>query len=199
MIQVGRVHDARIVVGGVIRVEGADVVAGLRAIDQQRGAVEGGCEARRQACHAGCACGEGPRGVGEDVGGRGLSEGSDGREGERVAGDGALHDAEGGLRVDAEGRGGVFAPDAVYVGGVVVGEEAVVEDDAVVGTHSAQGGSVVADDELVPARAVGLVLCDQGVGNGCQAILGDAGNVLGISSGIQQRHGDYRRLVLCSH
>ena len=194
-VQVGRVHDARVVVRDRVLVVLARSGAGLDGVDEQGGAVERGAEAGDEGAEFDVGADDkGPRGAAEDVGRGGLGEGQAGAEVEEGGGrvDGAGDGAPGRLGVDGELSRCVLGPDLVDVGLEVAVEQGGVEEDAVVGAQGAQVASSggLGHDERGPAGAVGGGLRGQALANGVEAVGRHAGDVLGCVGGVGQGQGD---------
>lgn len=95
-----------------------------------------------------------------------------------LAGDGAPLS----LGIDSEGLAGIFVPDLLDVGLVVVCEEALVEDDTVVGAQSADGlARGIAYDQRRPAGVVGGALGRKARANGSETVCAHACDMLSSS------------------
>lgn len=94
------------------------------------------------------------------------------------------------MGVDAERRGSIFGPDGIHIGVVVSGEEIVVEYASGVRTQSSENRATTLDNELIPASSICLVLCNKGVGDGCETGLRNPCDVRSSPSAICQGQGD---------
>ncbi len=191
MVKISRMHDPRVMIcDGVLVV--IIIRIRLQGIAQQSTAVKRCAQPSRDGAHFDIGAEDkGAGAAAEDVGGGGFGEGAAGAgEGQLVvlgrAGDGAPL----GLGVNGEGLGGVFGVDLVDVGLVVAGEEAVVEDDAVVWAQGAESVAVGALDQLAPPGAVLSGLGTQPVADGLEAVGGHARDVLRGAGGVGEGQGD---------
>ena len=193
-VQVGLVHDARVMIRGRVLIVLARRGIGQDGVDEQGGAVERSGEAGDEGAGFDVgADGEGARGAAEDVGGGGSGEGEAGAEVEQIGGgvDAPGDSAPGCLGIDGQGLGGVEGPDLVYVILVVVVEEGRVENDAIVGAEGAQvaaGG--VGYNEGGPGCAIGGGLGSQTLADIAEAVGRHAGDVLRCVGGVGQGEGD---------